>query len=286
MIECFLVDYAGGGYCRDSSGTLYTLDDLPVGAMFLQPVGRGELACYHLPKCDAHLVVMCPGNPVYMWHIDGPSGCSWFGDVSHRCWTRHGEPPSVTVTKGSCPGGAGSISTRPFGTSGRYHGFLYKGVLSDNLIGPSCNPADRATQERREIPNRANTPLDEVIALLGTHLGEHYFRTIVAANREQSADAGKGPAETALRLALSALDIIRSAGDSDEDVAQWFNIPNELLDCSAPPIIAIAHAWRTNGAPERIMQAARRFVEQASPESFDRFIAGRRDEGTSRSGIF
>ncbi len=273
MIKCFLLEYAGAGQCRDSAGKLYGFDDLPPGAMFLQPVGPGGLACYHQPKCDAHLVVMCPSDPVYMWHVDGPSECAWRGNLSHRCWIRYGSPPDVTVTKGSCPGGAGSISTRPRGQPGRYHGFLYRGVLSDNLIGPACNPWDRLGQQPRPIPDRSDTPVAEIISLLKLSLGDNRVGVLVTANSATSAgDSIEQTSEGPLRLALSALDIVRSAGDSDEDVAEWFTLPNDLLE-DVPPIVAISDKWSMPAVRNRVLQAARHFVEQASPKVFDRFLA-------------
>lgn len=77
---------------------------------------------YHGPdgRC---LVVVCPsGNE---WMIDGPaSNCTTPQDREHRCWTRTGAPPRITVGKEfgkTCAAGGGSIQ------AGNYHGFLREG---------------------------------------------------------------------------------------------------------------------------------------------------------------
>jgi hypothetical protein len=225
-------------------------------------------------------MVMCPGDPVYMWHIDGPAECVWRGDLSHRCWIRHGSPPDITVTKGSCPGGAGSISTRPRGEPGRYHGFLYRGVLSDNLIGPACNPCDRLAQQPLPIPDRSGISVVEIISVLELFLGKNRVSALVTANNTTSAnDSNKQTAEGPLRLALAAFDIVRSAGDSNEDIAAWFTLPNDLLE-DTPPIVAISDRWDMPAVRTRVLQAAQHFVEQASPEAFHRFLAENNEQET------
>lgn len=65
--------------------------------------------------------VVCPDGR--LWCIDGPcSNCTRKGE-DHRCWCRHGEPPTLTVDKNcnTCSAGAGSIDT------GTFHGFLRNG---------------------------------------------------------------------------------------------------------------------------------------------------------------
>lgn len=72
------------------------------------------------------LVVTTPS--VRPWVIDGvASNCTDRGNTNHRCWTRDGEPPEITVGKEfgpTCKAGAGSI------LSGDYHGFLRGGVFT------------------------------------------------------------------------------------------------------------------------------------------------------------
>lgn len=74
------------------------------------------------------LVVVCPDGRE--WMIDGPAkNCTEPNDhgpygQAHRCWTRTGEPPLITVDKShgkTCAAGAGSIATEG------YHGFLRNG---------------------------------------------------------------------------------------------------------------------------------------------------------------
>ena len=73
----------------------------------------------------AHLIVVLPNGD--HWNIDSrASNCTMKEDRTHRCWCRHGEPPSITVDKKghTCRAGAGSIM------SGNYHGFLRNGILT------------------------------------------------------------------------------------------------------------------------------------------------------------
>jgi hypothetical protein len=243
--------------------------------MFWWPVAHGELGCYHQPKCSAHLFVVCPGNPVYLWGIDDPSGCSRMLDLSHRCWVRHGEPPSITVEKGMCPDGAGSISTHRRGDPARYHGFLYRGVLSDNLIGAACNPADRAKQQPCEIPDRSHLTVPQLVPCLESLIGERLVKLFTAATRvgsELDEDFVQLESEGPLRLALRALDTARSAGDAAEDVSAWFFAENPLLDGSSPSNF-VAYRYGARDTAQRILDTARFFVDQASPEAFDRFLA-------------
>lgn len=71
------------------------------------------------------LVVVCPNGA--QWMIDGhASNCTMPNDsgpygVAHRCWTRTGTPPLISVSKAygkTCAAGGGSIQ------AGNYHGFL------------------------------------------------------------------------------------------------------------------------------------------------------------------
>ena len=98
------------------------------GDMYL--LGRGGYLhhngeCHFWDNCDGrHLHVVLPnGND---WDIDSrASNCDQPDERTHRCWTRTGEPPNVTVGKSgrTCGAGAGSI------LSGDYHGFLRDGQL-------------------------------------------------------------------------------------------------------------------------------------------------------------
>lgn len=106
-------------YRRADNGELLTTRDAPDGAMWdahwlpwKGPDGRS-------------LVVKCPGGGE--WCIDSrASNCTLPGDMEHRCWIRHGEPPLITVDKEglTCAAGAGSIQ------AGSYHGFLRDGVFT------------------------------------------------------------------------------------------------------------------------------------------------------------
>jgi hypothetical protein len=76
------------------------------------------------PDGRPHLVGICPDGAV--WDIDGfSSDCPITGDVSHRCWIRHGHAPLITVNKTgayTCSHGDGSVDT------GEWHGKLIDGV--------------------------------------------------------------------------------------------------------------------------------------------------------------
>jgi hypothetical protein len=74
---------------------------------------------------DGHcLVVRTPGGD---WMIDGrANNCGLPNDDEHKCWTRAGDVPNITVSKvygPTCSAGAGSI------VAGSYHGFLRNGIL-------------------------------------------------------------------------------------------------------------------------------------------------------------
>jgi len=72
------------------------------------------------------LIVILPNG--MEWNIDSrASNCTLPNDRTHRCWHRTGTPPNITVTRGGCPVGAGSIR------SGNYHGFLRNGEFTNNI---------------------------------------------------------------------------------------------------------------------------------------------------------
>jgi len=103
-------------------GKLYTLRDLPPGAMY---------DAWWLPEGFAgadgiRLAVVLPNG--WLWMVDDrASNCTLPKDNVHKCWVRHGDPrkANVTVDKNgnTCSAGGGSIR------AGDYHGFLRKGVL-------------------------------------------------------------------------------------------------------------------------------------------------------------
>lgn len=75
------------------------------------------------------LSVVCPDGKE--WWIDGrANNCEMKEDNVHRCWTREGEPPAITVGKftsngqTTCGAGGGSIATKT------YHGFLQGGKFT------------------------------------------------------------------------------------------------------------------------------------------------------------
>ena len=73
------------------------------------------------------LSLMCVLPDGHQWLIDGEANnCTRKGDLSHKCWCRHGEPPMLTVDKSgnTCDAGAGSIAS-----PGGWHGFLRNGEL-------------------------------------------------------------------------------------------------------------------------------------------------------------
>jgi hypothetical protein len=94
------------------------------GRMFYISFSGGHCGT-HEPPCSRHLAVVLPNG--YLWDIDGrASNCTMKDDKQHRCWVRHGEPPTITVDKAgpTCKAGAGSIKVDG------YHGFLKNGVFS------------------------------------------------------------------------------------------------------------------------------------------------------------
>lgn len=121
-------------------GQLYTLRDIPAGAMW-------DATWYH--DCEwmmgpdgISLCVQLPNGSA--WSVDGEaSNCTrpqwipvpgegktrrWSGRT-HYCWVRHGDPRTgnVHVDKNgdTCSAGAGSI------LQGKYHGFLHHGYLRE-----------------------------------------------------------------------------------------------------------------------------------------------------------
>lgn len=79
-------------------------------------------------RSGPQLSVICPnGVP---WIIDSrASNCTMPDDLEHRCWIRHGEPPTITVDKNglTCAAGAGSIMAHGWNGGFDYHGFLTNG---------------------------------------------------------------------------------------------------------------------------------------------------------------
>lgn len=96
--------------------------ELPVGAMFYADWYPQNM--FWDNKTDGHLMVVTPGGE---WNIDArASNCTLPDDRQHRCWVRHGEPPTIHVDKvgHTCAAGAGSILQKS------YHGFLHNGHLT------------------------------------------------------------------------------------------------------------------------------------------------------------
>lgn len=103
-------------YADKASGAEYTLDDRSPGMMW-DAFWMGE---WCQGPDGRSLVVVCPNGRE--WMIDGPaSNCTMPDDREHRCWTRTGTPPLISVGKQygkTCGAGGGSIQ------AGDYHGFL------------------------------------------------------------------------------------------------------------------------------------------------------------------
>jgi hypothetical protein len=108
-------------YLRAGTSEVMTLRDAPDGAMW---------EAWWMPDAwkgpdGRSLMVKCPGGGE--WAIDSrAANCTMPKDTQHRCWVRHGEPPSITVDKNglTCQAGGGSI------ISGNYHCFLRDGVFT------------------------------------------------------------------------------------------------------------------------------------------------------------
>lgn len=108
-------------YVRDN-GELYTLRNLPPGAMYDMP-WKHDFPQWCGVDGLSICVILPNGAP---WEIDSKaSNCTKPDDDVHKCWCRHGEPPKITVDKvgNTCEAGAGSIIVRDF------HGFLRNGFL-------------------------------------------------------------------------------------------------------------------------------------------------------------
>jgi hypothetical protein len=108
---------------EDGTSEVTTLNEAPPGAMWDNP-WLHDANQYCGPDGKALIVKLPNGKD---WHIDGrASNCTLPADKEHKCWVRHGEPPTLTVDKNglTCSAGAGSIS------AGDYHGFLVNGVLT------------------------------------------------------------------------------------------------------------------------------------------------------------
>ena len=111
-------------YKRSGTGELIPLRSAPAGALYYADWLEGEAGGWAGP--DGHvLYAVCPGGH---WNIDGrASNCTMPKDDNHRCWTRTGTVPNITVGKQfgpTCGAGAGSIR------AGNYHGFLRNGKFT------------------------------------------------------------------------------------------------------------------------------------------------------------
>jgi hypothetical protein len=82
---------------RCPGGTLVTLNDAPIGAMYYADWMR-------TPGPDGHsLAVVLPPDR-HIWLIDARSSNCTRPKDKHYCWCRHGTPPNVTVDKTPEPG--------------------------------------------------------------------------------------------------------------------------------------------------------------------------------------
>lgn len=109
---------------RSDNGELVSLHDAPTGAMWRAWWMKHEGRFWDWDnQTEAPLMCKTPGGE---WNIDGrASNCTMPNDRLHRCWVRHGTPPTITVDKNgaTCQAGAGSIAQR------NWHGFLRNGEL-------------------------------------------------------------------------------------------------------------------------------------------------------------
>jgi hypothetical protein len=123
--------YGAGHYWQDGRGHEYRHpSEFGPGAMF-------DATWFHgMPwACGADglaLIVVCPDGR--SWHIDGGANNCTDREGQrlgkHKCWTRTGTPPLITVGKQfgpTCGAGGGSIDT------GSYHGFLQDGQFTPGL---------------------------------------------------------------------------------------------------------------------------------------------------------
>lgn len=125
-IRCFMINFdlgpeGGAPTFRHADGRI--LDPAPPGAMFWMDY---KISCpFLLDRVPCrHLFVVAPSGT--LWPIDS-KGCA---DPSpHICWSRHGDPPSITVDKrgSGCRGKAGKGSF----SDGKCHVFLWDGEFID-----------------------------------------------------------------------------------------------------------------------------------------------------------
>lgn len=108
-------------YRRADTSEEMTLRDAPDGAMW-------DATWLH--SCpgwcgDDGRAIICRVPNGHDWQIDGTASNCTRPNEAHKCWVRHGEPPSLTVDKNgnTCAAGAGSILTKT------WHGFLRNGEL-------------------------------------------------------------------------------------------------------------------------------------------------------------
>lgn len=106
---------------NEKTGDILTDREFPIGAMW----DAWWFGDSWVGPDGLHLYVVCPGGD--WWLIDGPAGnCDNKEDSRHRCWTRSGTAPKITVGKDfglTCGAGGGSIQTK------NWHGFLKDGYL-------------------------------------------------------------------------------------------------------------------------------------------------------------
>lgn len=110
-------------YRRTDTNEELFLRDAPVGAIW-RADWYEDFEGYRGADGKSY-ICMTPGGA---WAIDTEaSNCTRPGDLSHKCWCRHGIAPNFTVNKvgNTCSAGAGSIAV------GNYHGFLINGELTD-----------------------------------------------------------------------------------------------------------------------------------------------------------
>lgn len=118
-VRCFLAEREED---RQTPGAMWwvdcwTLRDPKIGLCF-----------YGWNNCPGrHLMIRLP-NGHHFSPDQRASNCGKGDDYSHRCWTRHGEPPKVSIIGTGC-GGTWSI-----GAPG-WHGYLNDGVLSEQAPG-------------------------------------------------------------------------------------------------------------------------------------------------------
>lgn len=123
------------------SGTLYTVRNAPIGAMWDAEYLHGAMRGAFVGPDGISLHVRTPGGD---WCVDSQaSNCTrdqhtpvpgeaktFRFERTHYCWVRHGDPRAgqvhVDKSGNTCAAGAGSIDM-----NGRWHGFLHNSVLSE-----------------------------------------------------------------------------------------------------------------------------------------------------------